>query len=217
MARPTKGFTLLELLVVVTIIALLVGLLLPAMARARGEARKAVCKSNMKNFGLAISMYSNDYNEVYPTRGLGLTVGVDDLRGLGSMCLLYDSYITAKRIFQCPSTTDNASDLLVGLNMDRAQGLITAKPAGNSYAYDSQKPPQADPGTAIAADRHDPNNRLRNSPNHGNAGQNVLYYDGHVEWAPTPNAGLNNDHIWAHWDYRPGPNVLACSDSYITQ
>ena len=55
-----KGFTLIELLVVMVIIALLVGLLLPALARAKEEARKTQCRSNLRQIGLAIQMYAND-------------------------------------------------------------------------------------------------------------------------------------------------------------
>jgi len=55
-----KGFTLIELLVVMVIIALLVGLLLPALARAKEEARKTQCRSNLRQIGLALEMYAND-------------------------------------------------------------------------------------------------------------------------------------------------------------
>jgi len=55
-----KGFTLIELLVVMVIIALLVGLLLPALARAKEEARKTQCRSNLRQIGLGMSMYAND-------------------------------------------------------------------------------------------------------------------------------------------------------------
>ncbi|MFH0965836.1 MAG: DUF1559 domain-containing protein [Planctomycetota bacterium] len=55
-----KGFTLIELLVVMVIIALLVGLLLPALGRAREEARKTQCRSNLRQIGLALNMYVTD-------------------------------------------------------------------------------------------------------------------------------------------------------------
>jgi len=61
-----RGFTLIELLVVMVIIALLVGLLLPALARAKEEARKTQCRSNLRQIGLAITMYGGDNGGYFP-------------------------------------------------------------------------------------------------------------------------------------------------------
>jgi len=60
------GFTLVELLVVISIIALLVAILLPALNQARGQARRVVCSSNLHNVGLAIHMYASDYDDTIP-------------------------------------------------------------------------------------------------------------------------------------------------------
>ena len=68
-----KGFTLIELLVVMVIIALLVGLLLPALGRAREEARKTQCRSNLRQIGLAINTYAND-NRSYTPCAYGYTI-----------------------------------------------------------------------------------------------------------------------------------------------
>jgi len=61
-----SGFTLLELLVVIAIIVILAALLLPAMARIRGESQSVVCKSNLRQLGAALRMYLDDSTGVYP-------------------------------------------------------------------------------------------------------------------------------------------------------
>jgi len=72
-----RGFTLIELLVVMVIIALLVGLLLPALGRAREEARKTQCRSNLRQIGLAINIYTND-NKSWTPVVYGVTWDVDN-------------------------------------------------------------------------------------------------------------------------------------------
>jgi prepilin-type N-terminal cleavage/methylation domain-containing protein/prepilin-type processing-associated H-X9-DG protein len=69
MRRKSLGFTLIELLVVMAIISILAAMLLPALTKAREQARSVTCRSNLKQLGLSFGMYQADYNEFFPTSG----------------------------------------------------------------------------------------------------------------------------------------------------
>src|SRR5690606_24616928 len=91
-----QGFTLIELLVVIAIISILASILFPVFARARENARRASCMSNMKQQALGIMMYAQDYD--------GRIMAAVYYTSLPSFQVLLQPYVKSYQIFRCPST-----------------------------------------------------------------------------------------------------------------
>lgn len=118
MGTKRHGFTLIELLVVIAIIAILAAILFPVFARAREQARKTTCLSNLKEIGLAALMYTQDYDETFPwlmqdNRGNldanGYTQymppGPPNMNGVRGLFMEYtfEPYIKNFGLFGCPT------------------------------------------------------------------------------------------------------------------
>jgi prepilin-type N-terminal cleavage/methylation domain-containing protein/prepilin-type processing-associated H-X9-DG protein len=121
--RKNSGFTLIELLVVIAIISILASILFPVFARARENARRSSCASNLKQIGLGFMQYTQDYDEKFPLAMV--TVDAPVLQtipgtpglifntcGSGDVCGKYISwmdglhpYIKSTQLFKCPSST----------------------------------------------------------------------------------------------------------------
>lgn len=105
-SKPRRqGFTLIELLVVIAIIAILAAILFPVFGRARENARRTSCSSNLKQIGLGWMQYAQDYDERGPGQGEAfLATGQRT-----AFDLALQPYLKSMQIFECPSDSFSAS------------------------------------------------------------------------------------------------------------
>ncbi len=97
-APRKRGFTLIELLVVIAIIAILAAILFPAFAKARESARRSSCSSNLKQIGIGIMQYTQEYDEKYPLKFIDYGGGVYTVWDQ-----TIQPYIKSADLFRCPS------------------------------------------------------------------------------------------------------------------
>lgn len=206
--KKRHGFTLIELLVVIAIIAILAAILFPVFAQAREKARQATCLSNMKQFGLAHDMYTQDYDETL----VPAIQWQEDRSRTRYWYELIQPYLKNTGVFFCPSDKDKARRLI---SYGRSYNHLPyryplnretwAKPANFSMAF-WQAPAEVFLVTdSVMTEPSRPGNRFYqfvycpmpnhnwpaasaspfgNVADHHNNGMNMAYMDGHAKFMP---------------------------------
>jgi prepilin-type N-terminal cleavage/methylation domain-containing protein/prepilin-type processing-associated H-X9-DG protein len=205
-----NGFTLIELLVVIAIIAILAAILFPVFAQARERARATACLSNVKQVGLALQLYTQDYDETLPIH----TDSQYFMRPTSppNYARLIQPYVKNKAIYECPSTSprpgqeqekakgeDMISYMGNGVVLRPAGMALAAIPApaeiiflqenGKSFVTCWARPVRAHPTQNrwqywhhIDCSQNPPGSDCETYANVHFEGSNLIFCDGHVVW-----------------------------------
>ena len=199
--KQGAGLTLREVIVLALVIGLLLALVGPLWPIVRPPRRRIRCLSNLRQIGIALHIYAQDYNDLFPK------VRADDPQPSSMQCLglLYDMYLPDTALLLCPHHgITRAKDLTP---TDYEKGVPAQIPVANcSFGYDPDHNPTHPADVAIMADLWgDPGDPKLN---HDGDGQNVFYIGSNVQWHSTTKCGKDGDDIFTRG--AGGPN-----DSFI--
>jgi prepilin-type N-terminal cleavage/methylation domain-containing protein/prepilin-type processing-associated H-X9-DG protein len=218
-----RGFTLIELLVVIAIIAILAAILFPVFARARENARRTSCQSNMKQIVLGIKQYLQDYDERFPSNPLAQSASTP------GWSVIIQPYLKNTQIYQCPSESHSPDLGVNGVYLytdvgytDYGYNVLLAEeteakvsfPAATLLVQDSiaERANSGEAGGFCTGAGTLATFNIMGSPNQPGAAQrhldgaNYSFVDGHVKWfkGQSPNQSSS---IYSNCDKPTGSNA----------
>ena len=229
MKHHKRGFTLIELLVVIAIIAILAAILFPVFARAREKARMAACASNLKQIGVALLMYTDDYDGMMPVHHQdSIIADFAEPNAPYNWIACVHPYVKNWAILHCPSASEAQAPWAPTQNSAasyRANGVLLSggwRPGGRSLAV------VPNPSEIILChEMSETTNGAGARPflrwagfyQHWirpgtyydyvhNEGANLLFCDGHVKWRNRSGIGA--------WEFGLNSSVVGPADDSLT-
>ena len=231
-SRRDIGFTLVELLVVIGIIAVLIAILLPVLAKAREAAKTTSCLSQLRQVGYGLALYINDNNQFVPHRGVGAGTWRFETGPMAGFnfswperLVLHGAVkqqvatwsthnpVTGRGLFRCPNYGEG--------KYEKGQTVFSARGYGMSYYAAPEPGTQPNPKLEywVKINRLDKSKILLADgyagiatsirgtygvyPRHNN-GANYLFKDGHAEWSPHyRNEDTTDTSKFNHWVQSP--------------
>ena len=181
--RKARAFTLVELLVIIGIIVVLIAILLPVLSKARDQANRTACLSNLRELGHAMLMYANAHKDKLPNLNPPLTTNDYDATNAVLVTLNRD-YLKSPAVFRCPSDQDPAPGAI-----ETADYALPNSARVSYEFYSLFWEPEYGPKLTqirvapLAWDLNGAATPPGDPPqNHGATGGNVVFGDGHVAW-----------------------------------